>query len=210
MPTYSLIEGLKKQGFEIDYPDRFTNDEKIIAILKEKEKRLYLAIPLLLEQKFSYRKIIEKLSKEKTGKELIKEFNKIILTSSEIFKKEKRDYTLLLKIIKKNKIKNSSWIKEYDYYLEEYQLSKLAIQKRIFERDEFSYRSNIDTMKALNKIFAPAKIRILNQIYNYEKLTPSERSYYYRSIKPIINAISNSNLQSFLEIIKNKKLRTDK
>ena len=210
MSTYGLIESLKKQGFEIDYPDSFTNDEKIIAILKEKEKRLYLAIPLLLEQKFSYQKIIKKLSKEEIGKELIKEFNKIILISLEIFKKEKRNYTLLLKIIKKNKIKNSSWIKEYNYYLEEYQLSKLAIQKRIFERDEFSYRSNIDTMKALNKIFAPAKIRILNQIYNYEKLTPSERSYYYRSIKPIINAISNSNLQSFLEIIKNKKLRTDK
>src|SRR3989339_547788 len=173
MADYKLIEDLKKEGFILSYPEISSNDEKIISILKENDSRLNLAIPLLLDKPFSYKKIIDEIPKRN-----IFIFNKIILISYEIFKKEKIDSSFLEKIIKN------------------------------FNKREFESRENLNILINLEKIFSPAKIRILKNIYEHKKLTPTEERYYYRSIKPFIDAILNNSVRNFLEIVlKNKSQR---
>src|SRR3989339_341187 len=135
-------------------------------------------------------------------------FNKIILISYEIFKKEKIDSSFLEKIIKNFKIKNNLKRNELEYFYEEFKLSKELKKKKTFNKREFESRENLNILINLEKIFSPAKIRILKNIYEHKKLTPTEERYYYRSIKPFIDAILNNSVRNFLEIVlKNKSQR---
>ena len=203
MADYKLIEDLKKEGFMLSYPEISSNDEKIISILKENDSRLNLAIPLLLEKEFSYKNIIKNISKKH-----ISTFNKIIIISHEIFQKERLNHMKLKKIIEKNNIKAKIEISEYKYFYDEFIISKELKKKKSFNKKEFESRENLNMLINLEKIFSPAKIRILRNIYAHKRLTPSEERYYYRSIKPMINSILNNSLRNFLEIIlKNKSQR---
>jgi len=80
MISAKLIKDLEKKGFRLDFPSYDSNEDRIIDILKEKNPRLYLAIPLLLQEEFSYDQIIKKLGK----KELIDSFDRIIIITNKI------------------------------------------------------------------------------------------------------------------------------
>jgi len=207
MPKYELIKSLEREGFQLNYPDNLSTEEKIIDILKEKEERLYLAIPLLIEKGFDYNKIKKELLKFKEGKTLLNNFNKILIISKEIFKKTKRNYKNIEKIISTNKIKSKINKKEFEYYLEEFKESKRAVEKKIFQGDDLEKIKKIESFKALETIFSPAKIRIMRKIYDFKELTPTEKAYYYRDIKPLIDALLNKELQSYLEVVKKNRQR---
>jgi hypothetical protein len=202
MPKHELMKSLEREGFELNYPDSLTNEEKIIEILKEKEGRIYLAIPLLLEKEFNYEKIKRELIKKKDGKNLMNTFNKLILISKEIFKKKKKNFEKLDKIILENKMKKCFTKKELEYFLEEYGESKRALEKKRFEMGNLEQRKKIDSFRAMETIFSPAKMRILRKIYEFKELNPTERMYYYRDIKPLIDSILDRNLQEYLEIVR--------
>lgn len=201
MPEHEIIKSLEREGFLIEYPDTHSSEEKIILILEEKEKRLNLAIPLLLERNFDYGKIKENLLRLKDGKSLLQEFDKIIVITEEIFRRLKKGSESLSRIIKENKIKAHFTEKEFEYYLEEFKESKRNLEKGNFEKGDLEKRKMIESFNALEKIFSPAKLRILRKIYKFEDLTDTEKMYYYRGIKPIIDAILDKNLQGYLQII---------
>ena len=56
MPKYEIMKSLEREGFHLDYPETYSNEDKIIELLKEDEKRLLLAIPLILEKGIDYKK----------------------------------------------------------------------------------------------------------------------------------------------------------
>lgn len=205
MPKYEILSSLEREGFYLNYPDNYSNEEKIIEILKEKERRLYLAIPLLLEKEFDYKKIKSSILKLKEGRKLLEEFNKIILITEKIFKKTRRNTERISKIIGENKIKSNFSESEFRYYLEEFLESRKATEIKTF--DDLDKRKKIDSFKALEIIFSPAKIRILRKIYEFKELTPTEKMYYYRAIKPFIESILNRNLQEYLEVVKENRKR---
>ncbi|MFW5846849.1 MAG: hypothetical protein ACOCUU_01695 [Nanoarchaeota archaeon] len=201
MPEYELIKSLEREGFRLDYPDNYSIEDKIIKILKEKEKRLYLAIPILLEKNFDYEKIKKRLLKLKEGEILLREFNKIILITKEIFKKTKRNSKTLEKLIKEENIKEKFTNAEFEYYFKEFKESKETAETRYLDKTELSKRTNLEMQRALENIFSPAKIRILKKIYEFKDLTSSEKTYYYRDIKPMIDSILNNELQDYLKLI---------
>ncbi len=207
MPSPELIKSLEREGFSLNYPDNLSNEDKIVDILKEKEQRLYLAIPLLLEKGFIYSEIREKLLKLKDGKDLMTNLDKIILITQEILKKTKRNYKEIEKIIFENKIKEKFSQGELDYYLEEFKESKREIEKRVFENDDLEKIQKMGSFKALETIFSPAKIRIMKNIYDFKELTPTEKAYYYRDIKPLIDSLLNRTLQEYLEVVRSNRGR---
>jgi len=201
MVNYEMMKSLEGEGFVLDYPDISSTEDKIIFLLREKESRLHLAIPLLIEKGFDYKKIAKRLGVLKDGKFLLNLFNKIILITLEIFKKTKRNTLELRDIIEENKIRGEFTQKELEYYFEEYKLSKNTIERKNLDAENLEKRKGADSFKALEKIFSPAKIRILRKIYQFKSLTPSEKTYYYRDIKSLIDAILNKNLQEYLQIV---------
>lgn len=205
MPKHELMKSLEKEGFGLNYPDSLTIEEKIIEILKEQEERLYLALPLLLEKDFDYTSIKKELLKLKEGNKLLENFNKIILISKGIFKRTKRNYEYIEKIISENKIKSNLNKKELEYYLGEYQESKRTVEKNSMGRDDLEKIKKIESYKAREIIFSPAKIRIMRKIYEFKELTPTEKAYYYRDIKPLIDSLLNRNLQEYLEVVRKNR-----
>ncbi|MEA3379049.1 MAG: hypothetical protein U9Q69_05445 [Nanoarchaeota archaeon] len=196
-----LMKELEKKGFELEFPRYGSNDEKIIAILKKNNERLYAAIPILLIEKFDYNKIKSKLSKNQITK-----FNHIILIAKKIFSKGGINKNLE-KIINENKIKQNITKQEIDYY---YSILKEAMKRRIDKEEEnrekeLNIRSMFNENQALTTIFSPGKIRIMNNIYNHKPLTNTELKYYYRSIRPYIQAILNENLRKYVRIIESSK-----
>lgn len=207
MPSPELIKSLEREGFSLNYPDNLSNEDKIVDILKEKDPRLYLAIPLVLEKGFTYSEIKEKLLKLKNGKDLMTNLDKIILITQEIFKKTKRNYKEIEKIILENKIKEKFSQEELNYYLEEFKESKREVEKKVFENDDLEKIQKIGSFKALETIFSPAKIRIMKKIYDFKELTPTEKAYYYRDIKPLIDSLLNRTLQEYLEVVRSNRGR---
>ncbi len=201
MISAKLIKDLEKQGFELEFPSYTSNEEEIIDILKEKNERLYLAIPLLLKQNFDYKKIAGKLNKAETL-----DFNKIILIADRIFNSEKIN-TNIKQIIIKNHIKGAINKNEFQYYYDAFKQFAKKEEKIIEEsqQEQLNIRSSLTTNEALSKIFSPAKIRIMAKILAHEKLTNTELKYYYKAIKPLIHSILNENLQKYLNIIEETK-----
>ena len=61
MISAKLIKDLEREGFSLEFPSYESNEERILEILKENNPRLNLAMPLLLQYKFDYKEIINKL-----------------------------------------------------------------------------------------------------------------------------------------------------
>lgn len=205
MISAKLIKNLEKKGFNLDFPGYSSNEEEIIEILKGKNERLYLAIPLLLQNEFDYKKIITKLDAKS-----IKEFNQIILITDKIFRMENINDSYLKKIIKEFNIKSK--INQFQYYYDSFKeaIRNIKEDKEEILEEQIKSRGKLNTNKALLAIFAPGKIKIMNKIFNHESLTNSELKYYYRSIRPLILAILNETLQKYVRIIEStKKTRFD-
>ena len=200
MISAKLIKNLEKKGFDLDFPSYNSNEEEIIEILKEKNERLYLAIPLLLQSEFDYKKIIAKLSKKS-----IKDFNHIILIANNIFKLEGIDNKYTKKIIKDFKIKSK--ISQFQYYYNSFKdsIRKTKESKEEILEEQIKIRGKLNTNKALSNIFAPGKMMIMDKIFNHKSLTNSELKYYYRSIRPLILSVLNENLQKYARIIESTK-----
>ena len=195
------IKNLEKQGFELEFPGYDSNEEKIIEVLREKNERLNLAIPLLLIEYFDYNRITRKLDKES-----IKEFDEILLITSKIFRLEGISSSIL-DIIKKNNIKEKIDKNQFNYFYDSFKSfirNKEEHKKELFE-EQIKIRGKLNTNKALENIFSPGKLKIMDKIFNHEALTNTELKYYYRSIRPLILAILNENLQKYVRIIESLK-----
>ncbi len=204
MISAKLIKRLEQEGFALEFPSYNSNEEIIIEILKEKNERLLLAIPLLLQQDFDYEKIKNKLKKRK---ELINQFNKLILITRKISKLENIDNLNIKKIISHNKIKKKIAKNEFNYYYDSFKDStkKKERENEEFFKEQINLRGRLNTNKSLATIFSPGKIRIMNKIFNHEPLTNTELKYYYRAIRPLILAILNPEMQKYLRIIESSK-----
>lgn len=197
-----LIKDLEKKGFELEFPSYASNEEEIIDILKTKNQRLYLAIPLLLQQKIDYKRITNKLNIK-----LKKEFNKIIIITDRIFKSEGIDNKHIKSVIDEYKIKSEIAKTELEYYRGSFKdaIKKTEKPEEKFFEEQVKIRGKLDTNKALSSIFSPGKLKIMEKIFNHEPLTNTELKYYYRSIRPLILSILNENLQKYVRIIESVK-----
>ena len=164
--------------------------------MKEKNPRLYLALPILLTEHFDY-------SKLKLDKNSLKEFDKIMIISKMIFDKEGIDSSHL-------NAKDKASKKEIDYYygaFKEYLKGRQRAEEDKL-KEQVAIRSKLNTNKALAEIFAPAKIRIMDKIFRHEKLNNTELKYYYKAIRPLIHAILNEDMKDYIRIIESvKKIR---
>ena len=210
MISARLIKELEKIGFKLDFPSYETNGDIIFEILDENNPRLNLALPLLLRHQFDYAKIVDKLKNNLENKHIIDYFNKIIAISNDIFKEEGINNDFILSIIGKNKIKSSYTEEEYLYFYSSFiesgkeaeDISEESLAKQL------KIRSSLNTNKALEMIFSPAKISIINKIFSHDALTNTELKYYYKAIRPISRAILNDNLQKYLLITESNKKYT--
>jgi len=191
-----LIKELEKYGFELDFPSYGSNEERIIEILKQRNERLDIAIPLFLQENFDYDKICSKINLS-----LKKRFDIIIAISKKIFVKEGIDAKHLPKIDGKIRKEELSYF--YDNFKESMKRKKDIDEENLAKT--LKIRSRINTNKALSTLFAPAKKRIMDKIYNHEKLSNTELKYYYKAIRPRIHAILNDNLQNYTKIIESLK-----
>lgn len=205
MISAKLIKDLERYGFKLDFPSYDSNENKIIDTLKTDNRRLYLAIPLLLQHKFDYKRIIKKLTTRK--KSLIGNFDKIIIITNKIFKLEGIDNSYIKRIINKYKIKSKIRQEEFQYYYDSFKESVRNLEgaKEKLLEEQIKMRSTLNTNKALSKIFAPGKLRIMDKIFNHKSLTNTELKYYYRSIRPLILSILNEALQKYIRIIESTK-----
>jgi hypothetical protein len=182
---------LEREGFLLNLPINKSIEEIIIKLIKEDNPRYFLAIPLLLKDDFDYDKIIKKLNKNE-----LKNLNKILSITKQIFKKNNFKNFLLNKININEKFTRS----EFDYYYNSF--NDFLKNKEILEnenlKNNLSLRNKLDINKSLSIIFSPGKIKILEKIFNHEPLTNTELKYYYRSIRPYIKAISNEDLRKYL------------
>jgi len=197
MPNAKLIKALEKKGFSLEFPDYDSIEEMIIEILREKNARINLSLPLLLNNGFDYKKIASKLSKEEK-----KDFDKAILISQKIYRKENLKNSLR-EMIAENKVRSGfseAEFKEYYASFRESQLNQSGKEQRIIEKQS-KLRLNLDLNKSLRVLFSPAKIRIMEKIFNHKKLTNTELKYYYRSISNINKAVLTPALSDYLRII---------
>lgn len=201
MISAKLIKSLEKEGFELEFPDYNSKEEIIIEILKEKNPRLNLALPILLKKDFDYEAIAKSLSKLEK-----KELKKIILISKKIYEKENIDNSIN-QIIKNNKINSSFSKEELNNYYDSFKESSIRIQsnKQKDIEKQSKLRLNLDLNKSLSILFSPAKIKIMEKIFNHENLTNTELKYYYRSISNINRSVLNPSLQNYLSIIEKTK-----
>lgn len=198
MISAKLIKDLEREGFRLDFPSYDSNDDRIIEILKQDNERLNLAIPLLLQYEFDYKKITNKLNKKTKNN-----FNKIIIIANKIFQSEQIDNSYLKKIIWKNKIKEKISDDKFKYYRDSFKdsVNNTKKQEEQYFKEQIKIRGKLNLNKALSNIFSPAKLRIMESIFNHEQLTNTELKYYYRSIRPLILSILNENLQKYVRII---------
>jgi len=206
MINAKLIKSLEKKGFFIEFPNYESEEEIIIEILKENNARLNLSLPLFLDSSFDYKQIISSLNSSQK-----KEFNKIILISAKIYKKESIK-TNLGGIIKQNNIKEKFLDSEFNEFYSSFKESLLnqdRKEQRIIEKQS-KLRLNLDLNKDIETLFSPAKIRIMKSIFNHEKLTNTELKYYYRAISKINKAVLSPGLQDYLRMIEisKKEVRT--
>jgi len=198
-----LMKDLEKKGFSLDFPSYTSNEDLICDILKEQNERLYLAIPLLIQEKFNYKEIISKLKKRGI-------FNKIIIITSKIFSMEHIDNKFLQKIIKEYKLKIKYSKNEFNYYYDSFKES-IKREKEEHEDDfkeQLKIRGTLNTNLSLSQIYSPAKMEIMEKIYKHEPLSNTELKYYYKSIRPLNRSILNDNLRKYILLIEStRKLR---
>ncbi len=204
MLSARLIKALEKKGFLIEFPDYNSNEELILEIIKENNPRINLSLTLFLDDEFDYGKIKSLIDEIK-----LKELNKIIIISEEIYKKEGIKNNLK-DLIKKNKIKSKPDKGEFNEFYNAFRESsiiKLENEQKIIEKQS-KLRLNLDLNKNLRVLFSPAKIKIMGKIFNHERLTNTELKYFYRSISNINKAVLSPSLVDYLRVIEiSKKFR---
>lgn len=196
-----LIKDLEKKGFSLEFPSYSSNEEEIIEILRQKNERLYAAIPILLIDKFDYDRIKTKLNKSQAM-----QLNRIILIAENIFAHEGISNNLK-GIIKENNIRQKIIKGEIEYYksiFAEAKERRISKEEGLHEK-ELEIRSVANESKAMSTIFSPGKIRIMGKIYSHEPLTNTELKYYYRSIRPYIHAMLNESFRKYVGIIESSK-----
>ena len=200
MISAKLIKDLERRGFTLDFPSYGSIEEEIIEIIKEKNFRLYLALPILLMERFDYPWVMQKLDKGS-----LKEFNRILLISNKIFKSEGIDNSHLKEIAKRISWKISK--KEIDYYSDSFKeyLKNREKSKEDILKEQIIIRSKLNTNKALAVLFAPAKIRIMEKIFKHEALSNTELKHYYKAIRPLIHATLNEEMRDYIKIIESVK-----
>jgi len=204
MASAKLIKSLERKGFFLEFPEYDSLEEEIIEIIKENNPRIILSLPLFLMEKFDYEKITSKINLEQK-----KEFNKAILISENIYKKESIPNTLN-EIIKRNKIKSTFSSNEFNEFytlFKESNLNKGQSEQKIMEKQS-KLRLNLNLNKDLKTLFSPAKIKIMEKIFNHNRLTNTELKYYYRAISNIDKAVLSPQLQDYLRVIETTKKNT--
>ncbi|MDP7116399.1 MAG: hypothetical protein QF915_05045 [Candidatus Woesearchaeota archaeon] len=200
MISAKLIEELKNYGFELDFPRYYSIEELISQILKQKNQRLYAAIPLLLRKPIDMEKI-------QATSSAMNAFKQIILITKQIYKKERIDHGQIDQLIKMYGIKGKIPEDTFNYYHSAFKIAKE--KKNRFEdehlKTSIGQRQQMQMNQALETIYAPAKIRILKNIFEHKKLTNTELKYYYKAIRPISKAILNETLRDYLRIIESVK-----
>lgn len=202
MISAKLLKSLEKEGFSLEFPDYPSNEERIIDILKEKNERLLLTIPLLLRYNFNYATITSKLKPKQ-----IKILNQLLIITYHLFEKERIDTTSLTSIIKKHSITYKFSSEELGYYhrnFKDFQKNKEKEEEKILTI-QTTIRSKLNLTQSLSIIFSPAKCRIMGKIFSHENLTNTELKYYYRSIRPLLLAILNENMRNYLRIIESTR-----
>lgn len=204
MPDAKLIKTLEREGFYLEFPLYNSIEEIIGDILKGKNSRIILSLPLFLINFFDYLKIVSRI-----GISEKREFDKAILFSRGIYKKE-RITSRIGEIIRENKIKAKFSKKEFDEFYACFREARLVKggeeQKNIEKQSQL--RLNLDLQSSLRTLFSPAKIRIMNKIFNHMSLTNTELKYYYLAISNIDRAVLNVSLQNYLRVIEiAKKLK---
>ena len=204
-----LIKDLEKLGFQLDFPTYKSNQDRIFDTLKTNNQRLFLAIPLLLQFNFDYDSIISKLSslKKEQAKELIKQFNKILIITNRIFTLERLNNYDIQNTIDKYSIKEDIKNEEFRYYYDSFKdftRKTTEIEDEKF-KENIKLRCKLNINKSLSEIFFPAKLRIMEKIFQHEKLTNTELKYYYKAISPLIRAILNESMDQYLRIIDSSK-----
>ena len=204
-----LIKDLEKLGFQLDFPTYKSNQDRIFDTLKINNQRLFLAIPLLLQSNFDYDSIISKLSslKKEQAKELIKQFNKILIITNRIFTLERLNNYDIQNTIDKYSIKEDIKNEEFRYYYDSFKdftRKTTEIEDEKF-KENIKLRGKLNINKSLSEIFSPAKLRIMEKIFQHEKLTNTELKYYYKAISPLIHAILNESMNQYLRIIDSSK-----
>ncbi|MEK6850151.1 MAG: hypothetical protein AABX85_01100 [Nanoarchaeota archaeon] len=197
MLNAKLIKALEKNGFFLEFPNYNSNEEMIAEIIKSDNSRILFSLPLLLMNAINYKRISLNLDKKQK-----REFNKAILISAEIYRREDID-NLLSFVIKKNKILGDYPKNEFKEYYSHFKDSRTNIdeKEKIIIKKQLKLRLNLDLNKSLKVLFSPAKIRIMNKIFNHHKLTNTELKYYYKSISNINKSVLNEDLRNYLKII---------
>ncbi len=202
MISAKLIKSLEKEGFSLEFPDYMSNEERMIDILKEKNERLLLALPLMLQYEFDYARIISKLTLKQ-----IKILNRLITIANRIFEKEKISQIQLKLIIKQHSLKYKIPAEEFTYYYDNFKYFQKnkegEKEKELIAQTDI--RSKLNLNQSLATIFSPGKLRIMEKIFKRESLTNTELKYYYRSIRPLLQAILNENLHNYAQIIETTK-----
>lgn len=202
MISAKLIKSLESEGFSLEFPSYTSNENRIIEILKSNNERLLLALPLLFQYTFDYKKIIKRLNrKEKNA------LNRLIGITHVIFKKEKISSPNLTSIIKLGKFHQKIPPSEFEYYYDPFRssLKQKEIKAEKNQTKQIELRETLNLNQALSQIYSPGKRKIMEKIFNHEQLTNTELKYYYRSIRPLILAILNESLQKYLRIIESTK-----
>ncbi|PIN79920.1 hypothetical protein COV16_01675 [Candidatus Woesearchaeota archaeon CG10_big_fil_rev_8_21_14_0_10_34_8] len=202
MISAKLMKSLEKEGFSLELPLYKSRKEQIIELLKEKNNRLELALPILLQHQFEYDKITKKL--DKNGKKIL---DRNIIIAKTIFQKESIECDHLRKIIKEEKLHYKIPKEEFTYYYDSFKdaQKKIETEEENTLKKQINIRGKLYLNKALSTIYSPGKCIIMEKIFNHEKLTNTELKYYYRSIRPLILAILNENIQEYLSIIESTK-----
>ena len=206
MPSAKLIKALEKEGFFLEFPEYYSNEEIVFEILKEDNPRITLCLPLFLRKGIDYKTISSKLNPKKR-----KELNRAIAISDKIYKKEKIENTLS-GIIKQNRIKVNFSEQEFKEFYDSFKESRARLkenEQKIIEKQS-KLRLNLDLNKCMSVLFSPAKIKIMEKIFNHKLLTNTELKYYYKSISNINKAVLNPNLQDYLRIIEITKKIAEK
>jgi len=202
MISARLMKSLEEEGFSLDFPNYASNEERIIEILTEDNERLLLALPLLFQDNFDYKRI-----KSRLNQKLLRKLNSIILITGMIFQQEKIERTNLKGIIKEHSIKGKISKAEFTYYYDsfkEFKKNKGKEEESILKK-QISLRGGLNLNQALAKIYSPGKLRIMEKIFNHEELSNTELKYYYRSIRPLILAILNEDMRKYLRIVEESK-----
>ncbi|MEK6792317.1 MAG: hypothetical protein AABX96_04570 [Nanoarchaeota archaeon] len=201
MISARLIKAIENKGFFLEFPNYDSSEDIIIEILREDNYRLNLAIPFFLMDKIDYNRIILKL-----GANQKREFEKIILISDKIYRKEGVSNNIK-DLIKENRITRKFSSNEFEDCYGAFKESLVRAGEKTQEiiKKQSKLRLNLDLNKSLAVLFSPAKIKIMSKIFNHEKLSNTELKYYYRSISNINKAVLNQSVQDYLRNIEISK-----